>query len=92
MTLQELQSTPKFFELFSDQRFVNLLNYLREHPGPLEENVPNDASAIIRSEGSWQGWFRVMKRIGEVGRPTSDPKSPISGLKYQPTQPEPKKP
>ena len=90
MTILELQSTPKFFELFSDQRFLNIIAYMREHPYMLEETVPNDPTAALRSEGAWQGWFRSLKKMQELGKPSVDPRQPVSGLKYAPPEVKPK--
>lgn len=86
MTLQDLHSMPDFVNLFTDKRFVAAIQFLREHPDP-KNNTGGDATLIIRSEGSWHGWFGCLEKLEQLSRPPQQPTPTISGQKYVAPQP-----
>lgn len=91
MTLAQLQSVPGFFDLGKDLRFASLLAYLRANPAPRGNKLlVSDATAIIRSEGAWHGWFECLEKCEEVtSKPPIAPPASYPRPKYRNPNPEP---
>jgi hypothetical protein len=86
MTLGELHSIRDFAGLFADARLRACLQYLREHPNPKRNTSLSDATSIIRSEGSWHGWFEALAELENLSKPPVDQRLPQRGRPY--AQPE----
>lgn len=95
MNLKTLHEIPSYQQLFTDPRFVALIQYLRANPGPKSNSGIGDATAIIRSEGAWHGWFECIEKAlatGNVKPPeVSTPKSPAYSQPSTVSKPQPAK-
>lgn len=86
MTHQKLHELKDFQSLFEDRRFVAAIAYLREHPKPKRNYSLSDATAIIRSEGAWHGWFEALEELENLAQPPRQPSIIQRGQAYQPPQ------
>jgi len=86
MTLQQLHEIPKFSELFIDRRFIAAIAYMREHPRP-RNTGGSDATAIIKNEGSWCGWFDFAQELEALSKPPSQPETFKRSSPYRAPEP-----
>lgn len=87
MNLSELHSINNFIDLFSDPRLKAALIYLREHPKPRDNVNLSDTTAIIRSEGSWQGWFEALEKLEDLKNPSAAQTTLPKSAPYTTNQP-----
>ena len=88
MTKTDLHALPKFGELFSDPRFKACITYLREHANPKRNSSLSEATSIIRSEGSWHGWFDALYELEKLSEPPRENPPMQRGPAYPAPQPQ----
>lgn len=72
MTHSQLHTIAKFSELATDQRFVMLVNELRNLQ-PISSG--GDAHHVIRDAGRGEGWKQCLDKMAELLVPPSAPSS-----------------
>lgn len=85
MTREQLHAIPHFAKLFTDERFVAAMIYMRQHPRPRGNTSVSEPTAIIRSEGAWQSWFECLEQLEKLEEPPKPSVPPKPGKPYSQT-------
>jgi hypothetical protein len=91
MTEQELRGVPGFVEMCVSGPFLALLSHLEQNC-PFVDAKLIDATALIRNEGSLQGWMQCAKRLRKIHlAPPPPPKKAEGPQRLYPDAPDQRK-